>query len=74
MQHFVERCNERLVAELVARREELAAMRVPDRIRTAVRLRLQMLAPVMGAPPTPWPECMPVCCIRAATHKSACTW
>ena len=41
------------MAELVARREELAAMRVPDRIRTAVRLRLQMLAPVMGAPPTP---------------------
>ena len=26
-------------------------MRVPDRIRTAVRLRLEMLAPVMGAQP-----------------------
>lgn len=49
VQYFVERCNERLVAELVARREELAAVRVPDRIRTAVRLRLQMLAPFMGA-------------------------
>ncbi len=47
----MERCNKRLVAELVARREELAAMRVPDRIRTAVRLRLEMLAPVMGAQP-----------------------
>ena len=39
------------MVELVARRDELAAMRVPDRIRTSVRLRLEMLAPVMGAQP-----------------------
>lgn len=45
----MERCNKRLAAELAQRRAALTAMRVPDRIRTAVRLRLEMLVPVMGA-------------------------
>ena len=44
----MERCNKRLAAELAERRAALAAMRVPDRIRTAVRLRLEMLVPVIG--------------------------
>ncbi len=49
VQFFVEQCNSRLAGELAARRAELAAMRVPDRIRTAVRRRLEMLVPVIGA-------------------------
>jgi hypothetical protein len=34
--------------ELELRREELTCLRVPERIRLAVQLRLQMLAPYIG--------------------------
>lgn len=44
----MEECNQRLVDELESRADELAAMRVPERIRMAVRWRLEMLIPYMG--------------------------
>lgn len=48
-QYFVDDCNQRLEAELDSRQEELAGMRVPERVRMAVRMRLEMLIPYIGA-------------------------
>lgn len=44
----MEECNQRLVDQLESKADELAAMRVPERVRMAVRLRLEMLIPYMG--------------------------
>ncbi len=48
LQYFVEECNHQLAAELESRQEELARMRVPERVRMAVRMRLEMLMPYIG--------------------------
>ena len=50
MQYFEDDCNQRLVASLEERAEELAALRTPQRVRLALRARLEMLIPFMGAP------------------------
>ncbi len=49
-QYFVDDCNQRLAAELDSREKELAGTRVPERVRMAVRMRLEMLIPYIGAP------------------------
>ena len=50
MQYFVDDCNQRLVDMLEERKEELAALRTPQRVRLALRARLEMLIPFIGAP------------------------
>lgn len=49
-QYFEDDCNQRLVVSLEERAEELAALRTPQRVRLALRARLEMLIPFMGAP------------------------
>ena len=51
LQHFIEQCNGKLAAELADRKNELSVMRTTDRVKLAVRLRLQMLIPYMGEQP-----------------------
>ena len=46
--HFLRRCNASLAAELECQREELAAMRVRERVGTGVKLRLAMNIPYIG--------------------------
>ena len=48
LQHFMEDCNQRLAEELESRAAELAGMRVGERVRLGVRLRLEMLMPYIG--------------------------
>ena len=52
MQYFVDDCNQRLVDMLEERKEELAALRTPQRVHLALKARLEMLIPFMGAPQT----------------------
>ncbi len=51
LQYFIEQCNGKLAAELADRKNELSVMRTTDRVKLAVRLRLQMLIPYMGKQP-----------------------
>ncbi len=50
VQYFEDDCNQRLVEDLEGRAEELAALRTPQRVRLALRARLEMLIPFMGEP------------------------
>ena len=50
VQYFEEECNQRLVDSLEERAEELAALRTPQRVRLALRARLEMLIPFIGTP------------------------
>ncbi|KAK3251769.1 hypothetical protein CYMTET_38901 [Cymbomonas tetramitiformis] len=54
VEHFQEQCDSRLVAELAERSVEFEDMGVTARIRTAVRLRLELLHPVIST----WPEAL----------------
>ena len=50
LQYFVDDCNQRLVDHLEDRADELGSMRTPQRVRLALKARLEMLIPVMGEP------------------------
>ena len=50
VQYFEDDCNQRLVEDLEGRAEELAALRTPQRVRLALRARLEMLIPFIGEP------------------------
>lgn len=54
IEHFLESARAETNAELESMREELAAMRVRDRVATGVRLRLKQLAPYVHT----WPRAM----------------
>ncbi|KAK9909165.1 hypothetical protein WJX75_008087 [Coccomyxa subellipsoidea] len=56
IEYFVDDCNQRLEAGLDSRQEELAGMRVPERVRMAVRMRLEMLIPYIDT----WPQALGV--------------
>ena len=45
----MEKCNQELSDKLAKHKAELEGMRTPGRIRTAIRWRLEMLVPYMGA-------------------------
>ena len=45
----MDKCNQELSDKLAKHKAELEGMRTPDRIRTAIRWRLEMLVPYMGA-------------------------
>lgn len=48
LQFFVEKCNQELAEKLAAHRADLQGLKTRDRIRTAVKWRLEMLIPYMG--------------------------
>lgn len=48
MQFFVDKCNRDLGEKLRRHEADLAGMGTTDRVRTAVKWRLEMLIPVMG--------------------------
>lgn len=54
VEHFISRCNHDLASQLAARKAsgELAQLRTRGMIALAVKLRLQMLAPVLDT----WPQ------------------
>ncbi|KAK9865342.1 hypothetical protein WJX84_002543 [Apatococcus fuscideae] len=52
VQFFIDQCNAELAAELARRKNELRVLQVGDRIKAAVQLRLEMLAPHMDT----WPQ------------------
>lgn len=54
VEYFVRQCNRRLEAELASMTPQLAGLRVTQRVHTAVRRRLEMLAPVMDS----WPQAL----------------
>ncbi|BDA41822.1 Ubiquinone biosynthesis protein COQ9, mitochondrial [Coccomyxa sp. Obi] len=54
VEYFVEECNQQLASELESRQEELARMRTPERVRMAVRMRLEMLIPYIDT----WPQAL----------------
>lgn len=50
LQYFVDDCNQRLVEDLEGRAQELASLRTPQRVRLALKARLEMLIPFIGPP------------------------
>eukprot|EP00898_Chlorokybus_atmophyticus_P006487 jgi/Chlat1/683/Chrsp104S01164 len=56
VEYFVRRCNDQLAKQLEQRTDELAALRVRDRIKTGVRLRLQMITPYIQQ----WPQALSI--------------
>lgn len=54
VEHFHARCDADLARELEGRSPELADMRVRDRLALAVRLRLEMVGPVLHT----WPQAL----------------
>lgn len=54
VQAFAAQCNRRLARELTARTEQLASLRVRERVALGVRLRLEMLAPYIDS----WPRAL----------------
>lgn len=48
MQFFVDDCNRRLRDKLEQHHTDLQALRTTERLRTAIRWRLEMLIPYMG--------------------------
>ena len=50
VQYFVDDCNRSLMDQLEERADELGSMRTPQRVRLALKARLEMLIPVMGEP------------------------
>lgn len=54
--YFVRKCNDELRVKLLERDNELRNMRVRDRIKLAVRLRLEMVAPFMDT----WPQALAI--------------
>ena len=51
-QYFLEECREKMNSELEERREEIGEMRIRDKIATAVRVRLKLVAPYINV----WPR------------------
>ncbi|KAK9827204.1 hypothetical protein WJX74_010318 [Apatococcus lobatus] len=54
VQFFIDQCNAELAAELARRKSELGMMRTIDRVKLAVRLRLEMLVPYIDS----WPQAL----------------
>ena len=52
IEHFLEEARSKMNQELDERREEVNAMRVRDKIATAVRIRLKLVAPYVSV----WPR------------------
>ncbi|KAG2502100.1 hypothetical protein HYH03_000592 [Edaphochlamys debaryana] len=56
VEHFMVACNTRCVEELLARKEELMALPLEERVAVALQLRLEMLAPLIDT----WPQALAV--------------
>ncbi|KAK9819794.1 hypothetical protein WJX72_002458 [[Myrmecia] bisecta] len=56
VEYFVDHCNLELILQLEAMGEELAQMRVHERVRRAVQMRLQMLIPHIDS----WPQALSI--------------
>lgn len=54
MQYFVERCNWELAQRLKDSKQELAGMKIQERVRTAIQWRLEMQIPYMGGRRSHW--------------------
>jgi len=52
IEHFLEDCRSKMNQELEERSEEIASMKIREKIATAVRVRLKLMAPHVEA----WPR------------------
>lgn len=68
MQFFVEKCNRELSEKLRRHKTDLAGMGTTERVRMAVKWRLEMLIPVMGLLPLAPP---PNSVARSISHSMA---
>jgi ubiquinone biosynthesis protein COQ9 len=64
---YVARCNQQLKADLAAMTPQLASMRVTQRVHTAVRKRLEMLAPHIDS----WPQALALLAAPASAPHAA---
>ncbi|EFJ52929.1 hypothetical protein VOLCADRAFT_78964 [Volvox carteri f. nagariensis] len=56
VEQFMEQCNSRCIKELEARKQELAALALNERVAEALQMRLEMLKPVIDV----WPQALAV--------------
>eukprot|EP00963_Diacronema_lutheri_P013021 scaffold2195_cov333-Pavlova_lutheri.AAC.6 len=56
IEYFLDKCNRQLVQDLNAMEEELKEMRIRDKIKTAVKIRLEMLQPYVNV----WPQALAI--------------